>query len=218
MDLSLYVHIPFCSQKCAYCSFYSLGCGPGAAADQALFIDQVLKEAQAGLAKQHPSSVPSVYVGGGTPSSLPLPLWRRLLTGLSSLLADYPPGGAKREWTVEANPESLTMEKLKSASDAGVNRISLGIQSFNEDTLKILGRAATGTVNHRALELLDRHWKGLWSGDLICEIPGQTPEDALTDWSTLKAYDPPHLSLYTLSIEEGTPLADRISRGSYPMK
>jgi len=215
MDLSLYVHVPFCRSKCAYCSFYSLGCG-FSRADQETFVEIVLKEGQRILAGLEVTSLPSIFIGGGTPSSLSLPLWTALLEGIGRLVEPYPPGAMAREWTVEANPESLTREKLSAAAEAGVTRLSLGIQSFNARSLALLGRSAGPDQNKEALDLISSCWNGLWNADLICEIPGQTIASAARDWEILEAYHPPHVSLYTLSIEEGTPLADKAGREELP--
>ncbi len=215
MDLSLYIHVPFCASKCAYCSFYSLGRGYSRD-DQEAFVSAVIEEGRRALAGLEVTSLPSVFIGGGTPSSLGLPLWRSLLEGVQGLVAPYPSGEAAREWTVEANPESLTREKLLAAAEAGVNRLSMGIQSFDPRSLALLGRSAGPEQNRQALELLSTQWNGSWNADLICEIPGQSAASAGRDWEILESFQPPHVSLYTLSIEEGTSLGDKQARNELP--
>lgn len=215
MDLSLYIHVPFCESKCAYCSFYSLGCGYSRT-DQAAYVDALLEEGRRTLAGLEVTTLPSVFIGGGTPSSMSQPLWTRLLQGIGELVEPFLSGESAREWTVEANPESLTRDKLSAAADAGVTRLSLGIQSFDAPSLALLGRSAVPQQNREALELLSSRWPGSWNADLICEIPGQTVTSARRDWEILEGYRPPHVSLYTLSIEEGTPLSDQAALEGLP--
>lgn len=211
MELSLYIHIPFCTVKCDYCSFYSVG---GSIEDdvERRFLQRLLAEIEEQLESLEPTRIPSVYIGGGTPNALSSVGWRDLLNGVSSLLKGIPPGGLAREWSVEVNPELLTREQLEVADATGVNRISVGVQSFDDTVLATIGRVNRRASNLRGLALLQEGWRHRWSADLICEIPGQTVAGALKDWECLKSYSPPHLSLYTLGIEEGTPLARRFAQ------
>jgi len=214
-SLSLYFHIPFCKKKCHYCSFYSKGCENANSDDENRFITVILEELKRKLLQFQVKNIPTIFIGGGTPSSLTIQNWERLLRGIKDTIIDLNLINLS-EWTVEVNPESLTKEKLDIAQKAGVDRISMGVQSFDPDTLNILGRGAGPDEIHGALELLSQYWTKRWSADLICEIPGQTVDDAINDWNKLKIYNPPHLSLYTLSIEEGTVLERKITNGSVP--
>ena len=203
--LSVYIHIPFCTVKCSYCGFYSRCALSG---EPERYIRQLLRELEVKLKVMNPVKIPSLYIGGGTPTVLSPELFNDLLERIRFILPD-PPG----EWTVEANPESLTEEHLAVFQRNGVDRISLGIQSFSPRILKILGRRAGPEDIRRAADLLGRCWSGSWNGDLICEVPGQTRQEALEDIRQLSSFNPGHVSLYTLSVEEGSPLEARIRKG-----
>lgn len=151
----------------------------------------------------------TVYWGGGTPSVLPLGQMKGLLQRLSKLwgISNFP----VEEWTVEVNPENLSVEMLKLLEDQGVTRLSLGIQTFDDQALSVLGRRTDSRTNLHALELTASRWPGSWSADLMTGLPGQ--EEVQTDLRTLLSFSPPHVSLYALTIEEGTPLATMVKQG-----
>ncbi|MBN2351136.1 MAG: radical SAM family heme chaperone HemW [Spirochaetales bacterium] len=203
-DNALYVHVPFCRRKCRYCDFFSI-----ADADRETMqavvraeIDGIDRFADA-LAV---ASIDTVYIGGGTPSLLPGDLLERLLARI---------GGAWRpvEWTVEANPESLSRDFIDVCARTGVTRISLGVQTFDDRLLRFLGRAGTAAHNRRALDLLAARWPGELSLDLIVCIPTQTVAGALRDLEGAVARAPGHVSLYDLTLEEGTPLFAAVRSG-----
>lgn len=198
---SLYVHVPFCHGKCDYCAFYSL---PESTPD---LRRRYLQRLAGDFAAAADSSAPlrSVFIGGGTPSQLTaaeLGDLCRLVRDTFSLAADC-------EWTMEANPESLTPERLAAAVAGGVNRLSLGIQSFQPEQRRAIGRR--GSLEELPARLQQARSLGLAqiSFDLIYQIPGQTPEMWQRDLRQALDAGITHLSTYALSIEAGTPLATR---------
>ncbi len=203
---SLYVHVPFCRSKCGYCDFYSLPAGPGSAPGKGgeAFLENLEKEwALLG----EPGPFATIYVGGGTPTVLDSSTFFRLLDFLAPLLAR---GG---EWTVEANPESLDAEKVQAMKEAGVTRLSLGIQSLREEDLAFLGRAHDSRKAREALDLARRQGPGGLSADLILGLPGQEEKDLEEEIPFLLDRGVEHLSFYILTLEEGTPLHERARRG-----
>ena len=152
------------------------------------------------------ASVDTVYVGGGTPSLLPVDLMEKLFARIGS-------AWRPAEWTVEANPESLSNEFLAVCARMGVTRLSLGVQSFDDRLLAVLGRAGTPVHTRRALDLLAAGWNGDLSLDLMTGIPTQTAAGALADLEQAIGLKPGHLSVYTLTLEEGTPLRRAVETG-----
>ena len=203
--LSLYIHIPFCQAKCTYCDFNSY------AGLEDLFDDYV-----SGLVRElewlEAVRIKTVYIGGGTPTVLPLPHLVQLFRTMQNALALEP--GA--EISIEANPGTIDSAKLDGLRLLGANRLSLGVQSFDDKELSRLGRV------HGATEAADAFCAARQAGfdnvglDLIYGLPGQ----ALATWqdSLGRALDlhPDHLSLYALSVEANTPLAAAIARGELP--
>jgi len=206
--LSLYVHIPFCSAKCDYCDFFSY---PGISEEKKnRVIREVFLQAEHLLAQMGNPVIDTVFVGGGTPNSLSANTLETLLSGLDQLMGNPP-----AEFSFEANPEFVTFDQLTELSDAGVTRLSIGIQSFSDRYLGFLGRAASEIINRTALEEVRSSWKGDFNIDLITEIPGQSAAEQRKDIDAAAAYSPDHLSLYSLHVEEATPLYNRM-KGSVP--
>lgn len=213
---SLYVHVPFCRSKCAYCDFHS---GPLSAAPEGLaarIVEASLGRIDALAARFGSALGPgggtaavgsrfdTVYVGGGTPTVLPRPLLARLLEGLAER------AGAPREWTVEANPESLDAEALAIFRGAGATRISLGTQSLDDGLLRLLGRPADAAACESALRLAASSGLAV-SADLMAGLPRRT---RLRDEAArLLDLGAGHLSVYDLVLEEGTPLEARYRGG-----
>lgn len=205
--VSLYIHIPFCLSKCAYCDFYSIPCGSELISDS--YIDALLCEAAWRAEINHIDSWATIYVGGGTPSLLTEKQIQRVFAGLSAIAGRKKP----REVTFEWNPGDVTPQKLAAAEKAGVTRLSCGIQSFNEKVLKNVSRRSnTGNVRY-ALECIRRNWHGIFSADIISGLPCETDESFITGLGALLDYAPDHVSLYSLTLEEGTPLGDKIFAG-----
>lgn len=206
---SLYVHVPFCAQKCAYCDFHSR---PANHSESSAYA-KALAGRVAASRGLFPEGLSTIYVGGGTPTVLETEDFRTLMEALGSLA-----GPETAEWTVEANPESLDRERIEILAEAGATRLSLGIQSMDRRELGILGRKASPEANLRALRLASSSGMDV-SADLICGIPRPGP-DPLPDRPSLEAQasiligeGATHLSLYDLTVEEDTPLAARIGRG-----
>lgn len=196
---ALYLHIPFCKSKCAYCDFDSRTMGEGCALDEAVatYCDALAAQIDAHGRAGDLAEVQTVYIGGGTPSLLGV----RLVELVRRVLGYCDPV----EFTCEANPESFTAELARSLRAAGVTRVSLGVQSLQADELRVIGRIHSVEQALEAVALA----KGAGfstSCDLMCGLPGQTL-DAWRD--TLKRVllaDPDHVSVYPLQLEEGTPL------------
>ncbi|MDR1443871.1 MAG: radical SAM family heme chaperone HemW, partial [Treponema sp.] len=197
-EYSLYIHVPFCRSFCDYCDFYSV-LESGDLPER--YVDTLTEDARRLFEEFPPRRVPTVYIGGGTPSVLGAGAMGRLLGALGELL---PPDGG-REWTVEANPESLDGEFLRICRDAGVNRLSLGIQTFSPRIREKLHRRG-GTER---LSLAAELFPGAFSVDLLTGLPGQDRALLLGDIERALSFKPAHVSLYALSLEEGTPLWER---------
>ena len=203
---TLYIHIPFCRNKCAYCDFFST---PARYGDDVYsrYTDALLKEWR--LRRDELPALPeTIYLGGGTPSLLPL---RELGRLMDELLAEI--GSARlKEVTVEANPEDITHEWLQAVMKLGFNRISIGIQSFDADELASVERRHSPEDSLRALTVLSE--TGInHSADLIYGLPGQNVLQWQKNLDRLLSFRPPHLSAYLLSYEPGTRLYARMASG-----
>jgi len=199
---ALYVHVPFCKAKCHYCDFVSV---PFDARLAKVYIEAMAADLAQSTHGMRPETV---YIGGGTPTVLELPLLEELL-GLVGELVDT---SAILEFTVEANPGTLDTQKLQLLHENGVNRLSLGIQTFDDDLLGTLGRCHSADEALKGYELA-RATFGNISIDLIYAIPGQTLTGWQNDLDTAADLAPEHVSAYCLSCEEGTILAERVASG-----
>ncbi len=197
-ELELYVHIPFCVRKCAYCDFLS------APADEALrqeYVEALIREITGYKKIVQDCDVPTVFIGGGTPSILSPGQIRGIFSALYDSFRIKP----EAEITLEANPGTVTEGKLLAWKEAGVNRISIGLQSAKDEELRMLGRI------HDYQQFLDTWTLIRKAGmknvniDLISAIPGQTPESWRETLRKTAELEPEHLSVYSLIIEEGTP-------------
>lgn len=190
-----YVHIPFCAHKCGYCDFASLA-GADHLADRYL-----LALAREMSRVGEPREVETIFIGGGTPTRLSADQLRRVLADVRRWF----PLKAGGEWTVEANPGTLDAEKADVLAEAGVNRVSLGAQSFRPESLRTLERNHEPEEVVRALELVRPRFPR-WSFDLIFGVPGSSFDDWKVDLETALALKPSHLSCYGLVFEKGTAL------------
>jgi oxygen-independent coproporphyrinogen-3 oxidase len=206
VSVSLYVHVPFCEDKCLYCNFYSLPRRSVHVDIQEAVVEQTIRQAQfLTEALGYHAPPPTIFMGGGTPSALQRPLLQRLLSSLGD------PGC--REWTVEANPESLDAEFLDLCSAAGVSRLSVGVQSTDDRHLRTLKRSASRADVLGAAAFLRDRWQGDVNLDFIAGIPGQEPSDVVADLKLLDELSVPHVSLYSLTYEPDTPLARLAENG-----
>lgn len=203
----LYLHIPFCFHKCHYCDFYSL---VDTQDRQAAFVDRLIAEIAA-VAPLVAGPVRTLFVGGGTPTLLRPELWRKLLAALHGSF-DL---SRLVEFTVEANPETVTPELLAvlTSGGGGVNRMSIGAQSFNPAHLKTLERWHDPRKVGEALRMIRAAGIDDVNLDLIFAIPGQTPEEWMTDLRAALELGPRHLSCYSLMFEPNTPLTRKLKMG-----
>jgi oxygen-independent coproporphyrinogen-3 oxidase len=207
MVASLYMHIPFCVSKCAYCDFYSVPAAPGDPA-VARYVDGLLADIGGKIARYGVTAVPSVYVGGGTPSVLGADGIARLLAfgtaGTGGASGERPvPVMPGAEITVEANPDTLDGPFLAACKKHGVTRISIGIQTFNDVCRERVGRPGNGKMAEEKLMLLNGMYPGAFSVDLMSGLPGQNERVLLADIERLLKYRPAHVSLYDM-IPHGT--------------
>jgi oxygen-independent coproporphyrinogen-3 oxidase len=202
---ALYLHIPFCFHKCHYCDFYSIVDDRDR---QTQFVDRMIGEIAA-LAPLVASPISTLFVGGGTPTLLRPDLWQRLLPELHSRFNLT----RLTEFTVEANPETLTPELLAILTAGGVNRISIGCQSFNPIHLKTLERWHDPASVTRAVGLARSAGLTNLNLDLIFAIPGQTLPQWLDDLDRALALEPDHLSCYSLMYEPNTALTKKLQLG-----
>jgi oxygen-independent coproporphyrinogen-3 oxidase len=195
--IGVYVHLPFCRVHCSYCPF-------AISTDielQDRYVDALVREIECGAADP---AADTVYFGGGTPSRTSIPNLRRIVEALN--IAE----GA--EFSLEANPEDVTPEALTTWRDLGVNRISIGVQSFNDDELRAIGRIHDAKGAVEAIERAAR--SGLRTNlDLILGLPHQTRESFAATLDQAIALNPSHLSLYMLDLDETTPLQAQVARG-----
>lgn len=195
----LYIHIPFCDGKCIYCAFYSECYRPELADRYLSALDRELSWA----AESYPHFKPAtIYIGGGTPTILTPVQLERLL----QIVRRFAGARSLSEWTVEANPGSLKAETLALLKTAGVNRISLGVQNFDDRILRRLGRRHALREIEDAIRLLKEARWANWGMDLIACVPGVTRREWQSVLEQAVCYGPSHISVYALTVEEGTQL------------
>ncbi|MEZ4916453.1 MAG: radical SAM family heme chaperone HemW [Chitinophagales bacterium] len=201
----IYIHIPFCKQACNYCNFYFSTSN----FFQEDFLKAVIKEIE--LQKDYllNQKISSVYFGGGTPSILPSEYLNEILNKINSHFSVE----NNAEITLEANPDDLTLDKLKELKQIGINRLSIGIQSFFDEDLKLMNRAHTAKEATNCLKNAeDVGFKNL-SVDLIYGIPNQNSSNWQQNLQQIKRFNINHLSCYALTVEEKTPLYFLIRKG-----
>jgi len=209
--LSLYVHLPWCIRKCPYCDFNShavLGNSHSAVdgdeVPERRYLDALRADLEAALPQVWGRPVQTIFVGGGTPSLFSPESIDALLTMLRTLLQVVP--GA--EVTMEANPGTFEAERFRAFAQAGVTRLSIGVQSFDDDALRRIGRVHDAAQARRAIETAAKHFDS-WNLDLMYALPGQTPEALRADLREALSFSPPHLSYYHLTLEPNTAFALR---------
>ena len=207
-DLGLYVHVPFCEHVCPYCDFDVIGVRRLAQRDEREFVDLVLREFALARERIAGREVATVYFGGGTPALLSPASIGRLLAAFAAELRF-----AQAEITVELNPGQLEVARVPAFREAGVTRLSLGVQAFDDEVLRRLGRAQKGREALRGLEACLAAGFPTLSIDLIYGAPGQSLETLLRDVETAIDLGVPHVSAYSLTIEPGTPFALGAERG-----
>lgn len=201
--LSLYIHFPWCVAKCPYCDFNSHALNGALPEDR--YVDALIADLELDLPRVWGRTVSSIFMGGGTPSLFSAAAMDRLLSAVRARL-NLAPGA---EITLEANPGTVEHDRFEAYREAGINRISLGIQSFNDRHLKRLGRIHSGGEAERAIAaVLDAGFNN-FNLDLMWALPEQSVDEALDDLERALAFQPPHLSHYQLTIEPNTVFAAR---------
>ena len=201
--LSLYVHVPWCVQKCPYCDFNSHG--QKGDIPEAEYVQHLIDDLKADLHLVQGRKIHSIFIGGGTPSLLTGAAYTRLLNEIDNLigLSD------NCEITLEANPGTVETGRFKDYVKAGINRISIGVQSMQNDKLKALGRIHGADEASYAAQQASEAGLNSFNLDLMHGLPGQSLDDALSDLKQIIALSPPHISWYQLTIEPNTQFASK---------
>ena len=166
MICSLYIHIPFCKSKCEYCDFFSVACGEKSIPDE--YIDALLMELDTRIKLNNVQQFSTVYIGGGTPSLLKSAQLEKIMTKVISL-------GKPSEITMEVNSEDVTEELLAVMNNLGINRISCGIQSLDDEVLQCVKRRGRVENIFKKIELIKNKWNGIFSVDIISALPINSP-------------------------------------------
>ncbi len=198
--LSLYVHIPWCVRKCPYCDFNSHEAKDGFPEQE--YLDALRSDLETALPLIWGRKIYTIFIGGGTPSLLSAQGLDRLLSDIRSLL----PLDGSAEITMEANPGTFEAKKFKAYRVSGINRLSIGIQSFNSRHLRALGRIHDGDEARRAIDIAHANFDN-FNLDLMYALPEQSLEELRQDLATAIGFAPPHLSLYHLTMEPNTVFA-----------
>lgn len=201
-DLGLYIHIPFCARKCEYCDFLSRSAGEE---EREQYVEALLLEIESYREFAKGYRVSTIFIGGGTPSVLLPKQMERILQKVYEVFELE----KRPEITIEINPGTVNEEKLQCYKENGVNRLSMGLQSVNNEKLRLLGRIHTYQDFVGSYELARKVGFDNISLDLISSIPGQTLQDWKKELETATAQKPEHISVYQLIIEEGTPFYEK---------
>jgi len=204
ISTSLYVHVPFCAQKCGYCAFYSEA---STGEMMTRYVAALIREMEMVAADLRPRTV---FFGGGTPTLLTLQHWEQIFTGMARLKLL----GAQ-EWTVECNPATLSLDKARLLRAGGVNRVSMGVQSFNAALLDRLGRVHSREMAFKSFDILRQAGFDNLNIDLMFAIPGQTREVWRETLAEATALGSEHLSSYEVIYEEDTPLYAQLRAGRF---
>jgi len=199
LPLSLYVHYPWCVQKCPYCDFNSHTLKQEV--DEAAYIKALIVQLERLLPQIWGRPIVSIFFGGGTPSLISEEGLNRFLSQARALLGFSP----EIEITLEANPGTVDFEKFAGFYEAGINRLSMGIQSFENEKLQALGRIHSSDEAHKAILAAKSAGFKNFNLDLMFALPNQTLEQAIADVEQAISYQPPHLSHYQLTLEPNTP-------------
>lgn len=212
----IYIHMPFCVQKCRYCAFLSFNAEGSPRKEYTDALEKEIK-LRAALEKENGTDKPidTIYIGGGTPSVMDISSMSEMVKTMRRSF-DVDPGA---EFTLEANPATLgrkdgvMLAKLQAYKFMGVNRISMGVQSMDNDRLHYLGRIHTAENVARDMDIIRRKGFDNVNLDLMFSIPGESGDDALDDLDKIIAFSPEHISCYSLQIEEGTPFGKMAEEG-----
>ena len=209
--IGLYIHVPYCRHACPYCDFYKVELGSRPAGDRLAFPRRIARELELALERWPTLAgrpLDTIYLGGGTPSTLKP---ESVAVMLTALRGHFPPGDP--EVTLEANPENLTPRRCEQWREAGINRLSMGVQSFAEEDLGLLERLHEPATITTAVANARRAGFENFSLDLMFALPGQTLAAWLENLRRAVDLGPAHMSFYGLTWHEGTPFADWLAAG-----
>ncbi len=207
IPLSLYIHIPWCTKKCPYCDFNSYTSTE--TIPEMAYVQRLLHDLKQDLPLVQGRSIHSIFFGGGTPSLFSPRAIAAILEGVHAQVSVK----LMAEITLEANPGTVSLAHLKGYKDAGVNRISVGAQSFEEKSLKALGRIHHGIDAKQAIDAIIKTNFTSFNIDIMYGLPHQSLEDALSDLKTALSFEPPHLSWYHLTLEPNTVFYHKVPTG-----
>ena len=195
---NIYIHVPFCISKCNYCAFFSHAC---MAPDWETYAEKIIHEIKHWHNLLGPIPIPTIFFGGGTPSLLPTKVFEKIMNAIRENfeLLD------NAEITIEANPKTLDLMRLHEFCSMGVNRISIGVQSFDDNKLKFLGRAHNADDARRLIDIAMSQIKNV-SADFIYGLPSDSAHDVTETCKEINKIGLPHCSMYELTIEPNTPL------------
>ena len=209
---SLYIHIPFCFSKCKYCDFFSVTELSKENRIPDAYISALCNEIDYRIKTLSCKEIETVYIGGGTPSLMT----QNQLSEILNTVKKNAHICEGCEITIEVNPDDVTTELLEMFETNGITRISVGIQSMNDSVLKYVGRRAGVKENLNALEIIKKNWKKDFSLDLISALPFETAESFMKGLEQIVSFEPDHISLYSLTIEEETPLGQLLEKNAFP--
>lgn len=204
----IYFHIPFCGKKCIYCDFYSIETvSENSKEAMEKFISALSREIDLRKDEVINNKPHTIFIGGGTPNILSIKLLEKLLSKIYNTFYEKL---NISEYTIESNPEYITKEKLKLFSDYGINRISIGIQSFNDTILQVLGRLSNKEKNFKAIDIIKKSKINNLNCDMIYGLPDQNKQKLEQDIKIIIEQNPEHISYYCLTVEENTPLHNMV--------
>ena len=210
---SLYVHVPFCASRCAYCDFYSsTPSGPALESAAGRWLRALRTHVEFLASRFGRDGFETIYIGGGTPSWLPGDTLAEALWLIGR--AARSGGREPTEWSLEANPEDVDERLIDTLLEAGVTRLSVGAQSLEEEARRLSARRGTAAETLGRLEVIAARWPGRWSVDLMFGLPGQSAEGLAEDARTVIGLGAGHVSLYELTLEDGTPLSRAAASGT----
>lgn len=199
----MYIHIPFCISKCKYCDFFSVTCK----AVPVDYITALCNEIEYRLKANNVTLIDTIYIGGGTPSLLDNNQLERIFKAIKNNVDIE----KNAEITIEVNPDDVTKELLSDYKKVGINRISCGIQSMNDKSLQFVSRRANSKINLNTLNLFSKYWDKQLSIDIICGLPEDNKSTFLDTLNTIINIKPDHISMYSLTIEDETPLGKLVN-------
>ena len=201
-EMQLYIHIPFCAKKCDYCDFLSFAAGKET---QKEYVEALIRELNYYGERYQERVISTIFIGGGTPSFIEAELLEAVMKAVYQAFHVLPDA----EISMECNPGTVTKEKLLAYKKAGVNRLSIGLQSPNDEELKILGRIHTFETFLQTYDMARNCGFTNINVDLMSSLPGQTKQSFLNGLKKVVRLKPEHISAYSLIIEEGTPFYDK---------